>query len=178
MLKKTRSILSLLLIIIALGLAIRYFSNSFTEGDNRSISTAPLFTSSMIDPNAKAQNLSKYKGKIIVLNFWATWCPPCREEMPELSQLHQRYQSKNVVVLGVAIDELHLVKEYLQTSPVTYPILITENAGMDLSDQLGNNQGVLPYTLIINADGKVVETYFGRVSQSLLEPVIKSLLSQ
>ncbi len=175
MLKKILSTLGIIAILISLGLVFRYVAVNSTKPD---ISTNPLFASNLIDANGHAQNLNQYRGKIIVLNFWATWCPPCREEMPELSQLHQIYQSKNVVVLGVAIDEPALVKEFLQTSPVSYPVLVTENTGMDLSSQLGNDKDVLPYTVIIDTNGKLVKTYFGRVSKPLLEAAIKPLLSR
>ena len=124
-----------------------------------------------------SQDLNKYKGKIIVLNFWATWCPPCREEMPELSQLYAEYKNKNVVVLGVAIDELGLVKEFSQNSPVNYPLFVAEDEGMNLGGKLGNDKDVLPYTVIINKDGLVVETYFGRINKALLETSLRPLLS-
>lgn len=175
MLKKTLSTLGIIAILISLGLVFRYFAINSAAPN---ISTDPLFASSLIDAKGHAQNLSQYRGKVIVLNFWATWCPPCREEMPELSQLHQTYQNKNVVVLGIAIDELDLVKEFLQTSPVSYPILVTENTGMDLSNQLGNDKDVLPYTVIIDTNGKLVKTYFGRISKPLLETTINPLLSR
>jgi thiol-disulfide isomerase/thioredoxin len=175
MLKKTISTLGIIAILVSLGLVFRYVAVKSTESG---ISTTPLFTSNLIDANGNAQNLNQYRDKILVVNFWATWCPPCREEMPELSQLHQTYQNKNVMVLGIAIDEPALVKEFLQTSPVSYPVLITENTGMDLSSQLGNDKDVLPYTIVIDTQGKVVKTYFGRVSKPLLEAAIKPLLSQ
>ncbi len=176
MLKKTLSFLGYLVLIACLGLVFRYVALNSAESTKANASSSPLFAASLVDIQGKTQDLSQYQGKIIVLNFWATWCPPCREEMPELSQLHQAYQSKNVAVLGVAIDELDLVKEFLQASPVTYPILVNETSGMDLSDQLGNNQGVLPYTVIIDSNGNVVKTYFGRISKSLLETTIDTLL--
>ncbi len=178
MLKKTLSISVYLVLIVGLGLVFRYFAIHFAEYSSSNISSRPLFAASLMDAQGKIQHLSQYQGKIIVLNFWATWCPPCREEMPELSQFQQAYKNKNVVVLGIAIDDLDLVKEFLQTSPVTYPILVTENSGMDLSDQLGNDQAVLPYTLIINADGNVVKSHLGRINKQLLETAIKPLLSR
>ena len=97
--------------------------------------------------------------------------------MPELSQLHLDYQNKNVVVLGVAIDELKLVQEYLQSSPVSYPVFIAESERMDLSNQLGNEQDVLPYTVIINADGKIVKTHYGRINKSLFATTLEPLLA-
>ncbi len=161
-------------------MAVRHFfvstSNNDTENINVNIDTSSLFDISMMDAQSKQQKLSQYQGKIIVLNFWATWCPPCREEMPELSQLYLDYQNKNVVVLGVAIDELNLVQDYLKASPVSYPILIEESERMDLSSHLGNTQGVLPYTVIIDANGKIAKTYYGRITKSLLSKAINPLI--
>lgn len=112
-----------------------------------------------------------------MLNFWATWCPPCREEMPELSELHTEYNNKNVVVLGVAIDELALVKEFTQESPVSYPLFSAENEGMELASNLGNDKGVLPYTVIINTQGNVVNSYFGRINKTLISEALLPLLA-
>lgn len=176
MLKKVLITIACLGLLISLGLAVRHFSVN-SRGNNNIINTAPLFAASLTDVQGLKQNLSQYKGKIIVLNFWATWCPPCREEMPALSQLYQEYQNKNVVVLGIAIDELALVKDFLLSSPVNYPILISDNESMDLSTELGNDKDVLPYTVIINADGNVIDTFFGRISKPLLETTIQTLLS-
>ena len=96
--------------------------------------------------------------------------------MPELSELYTEYKNKNVVVLGIAVDELNLVKEFSKSSPVSYSLFVAENEGMVLSDNLGNDKGVLPYTVIINTDGTVVDTYFGRVSKPLLETALNPLL--
>jgi hypothetical protein len=82
------------------------------------------------------------------------------------------------VVLGIAEDELPLVQEYLGSSPVTYPIFIAENDAMNLGANLGNDKGVLPYTVIIAADGSVIDTFFGRISKSLLEKTLQNLLPQ
>ncbi|MDO9052097.1 MAG: redoxin family protein [Methylotenera sp.] len=176
--KKFIASLGIILVMLSLGLAIRAFYPTNALGNNTNIATDVLFTTAFINTEGKPQNLKQYQGKIIVLNFWATWCPPCREEMPELTQLHQEYQHKNVAVLGLALDELNLVQEFLQTSPVSYPIFVADSPETDLSGPLGNDKGVLPYTVIINADGQVVNTYFGRISKSLIETAIKPLLSE
>lgn len=187
MLKKILSNVGSLAIVISLGFAIYYFAlnpNSPLRNlnANRSnamystLSTQALFASQLTNEKGLSQNLSQYKGKIIVLNFWATWCPPCREEMPELSALHTEYKNKNVLVLGVAVDELDLVKKFSQESPVSYPLFAAENEGMDLGSGLGNDKGILPYTVIINADGSVVDTYFGRINKTILESALQPLL--
>jgi thiol-disulfide isomerase/thioredoxin len=175
MLKKSLSITLYLTVLVILGLTVRHFLIN-PIANKPEINASSLFSASLTDMQGVKQKLSQYKGKIIVVNFWATWCPPCREEMPELSLLQQEYKNKNVVVLGIAEDELALVKEYLQSSPVTYPIYIADNENMNLGSSIGNDKAVLPYTVIINADGIVIDTFFGRITKSLLEKSIQNLL--
>jgi thiol-disulfide isomerase/thioredoxin len=182
MLRKLFSNLGSLAIMFSLGFVIYYFAlnpNSplrSLNADYSTLSTQVLFASKLTNENGVIQDLGQYKGKIIMLNFWATWCPPCREEMPELSALHTEYKNKNVVVLGVAVDDLRLVREFALAAPVSYPLFAAENEGMELGSGLGNDKGILPYTVIINADGKVVKTYFGRINKSLLEAALRPLL--
>jgi thiol-disulfide isomerase/thioredoxin len=181
MLKKILSKIGYLAIMLGLGFAIYHFVLSpngaliKASADYSKLSTQAVFTSKLPNPDGVSQELSQYKGKIIVLNFWATWCPPCREEMPELSELYTEYKNKNVVVLGVAIDELGLVKEFSMATPVSYPLFAAENEGMALSNDLGNDKGVLPYTVIINPNGAVVDTFFGRINKSLIETALLPL---
>jgi len=126
--------------------------------------------------DGKEVALKTWRNKVIVLNFWATWCPPCREEMPELSNFYTENSSKNVVVIGIAIDEAKAVKSYLKKTKVMYPILVDEEKGVILSKNLGNNQGILPYTVIINSNGSVQKTIFGRIHKDQLDATLKPLL--
>lgn len=182
MLKKVLSNFGYFAVMLSLGFIIYYYFLSPNSTQNKpgfdysTLSTQSFFSANLVNENGISQDLSQYKGKIIVLNFWATWCSPCREEMPELSELYTEYKNKNVVVLGIAVDELNLVKEFSKNSPVSYSLFVAENEGMVLSDNLGNDKGVLPYTVIINTDGTVVDTYFGRVSKPLLETALNPLL--
>lgn len=172
-----------LAMMLSLGFAIYYFllnpNSAFRNlnTDYNKLSTLALFSSNLPNENGVNQDLSQYKGKIIVLNFWATWCSPCREEMPDLSELHTKFINKNVVVLGVAVDELALVKAFAQATPVSYPLFAADNVGMELSYNLGNDKGVLPYTVIINASGQVVNTYFGRIDKMLITEALQPLLA-
>ncbi|MDP1766883.1 MAG: TlpA disulfide reductase family protein [Methylotenera sp.] len=183
MLKKVLSNIGYFAIMLSLGFAIYYYFLSPNavlknlQTDYSALSTQKFFTANLPNQNGVSQDLSQYKGKIIVLNFWATWCPPCREEMPELSELHTEYKIKNVVVLGVVIDELRLVKEFSDANPVSYPLLADETEGMTLASHLGNDKGVLPYTVIINTDGTVTNAYFGRINKSLLASSLDKLLA-
>jgi thiol-disulfide isomerase/thioredoxin len=176
MFSKIKTPLIYLILIVGLGFAIRYFFLNTQVEDGAQQSTTPLFAASF--PNERGENkpLNEYQGKTVVLNFWATWCEPCRDEMPELSELHDNYVAKNVVVLGIAIDEVSAISEFTQTTKVSYPLFAADMAGMEIATNLGNNKGVLPYTVIIKADGTVHKTFFGRISKALLEKSIAPIL--
>jgi thiol-disulfide isomerase/thioredoxin len=179
MLNKILSPIGTIILIVCLGFAIRYFFlNGASVQDGNGESTQALFANTYPDENGKPQALKQWQGKVIVLNFWATWCPPCRDEMPELSELYTQYQNKNVIVLGMAIDEMALVKEFNTEAKISYPLLIAEESGMEIASGLGNNKGVLPYTVIIKADGSVAKTYFGRITKPLIEETLLNLLQK
>jgi thiol-disulfide isomerase/thioredoxin len=165
-----------LLLIVSIGFGFRYYflGTHIEQGGNQA--TTPLFAASFPNEKGQIQHLKQYAGKTVVLNFWATWCEPCREEMPELSALHQIYQGKNVVVLGVAIDDVATIDEFLKETKVSYPLFAAEMEGMQIAANLGNDKAVLPYTVIIKADGNVAKTYFGRVSKPLLEETLFKLI--
>ena len=164
------------LLAASIGFGFRfYFQDTHGEhGGNQA--TAPLFAASFPDEKGQIQYLKQYAGKIVVLNFWATWCEPCREEMPELSQLHDAYKDQNLVVLGVAVDDVAAIKEFSKETIVSYPLFAAEVQGMDLAAGLGNDKSALPYTVIIKADGSVAKTYFGRITKPLLEQALSNLL--
>lgn len=177
MLKKLVSPIGSIILVVGIALVTLYFRMPETIViDTNNAPTQGLFATSMPDENGKQQALKQWQGKIIVLNFWATWCPPCREEMPELSELHTQYQDKNVTVIGIAVDEVALIKEFSEETSISYPILADEENGMTLSASLGNNKGALPYTLIIKPDGTIAKTYLGRVSKSQLEKTLNTLM--
>ena len=174
MLNKKLSFIAYIVVLLILGWVLRYFA--LNPLGQPQITAKSLYNTKLIRIDGTAANADAYRNKIIVLNFWATWCPPCREEMPELSQLHTQYQQQNVTVLGVAIDEPSAVAEYLKNAPVSYPVLLTENESFDLASQLGNNQAVLPYTVIIDENGSIIETFMGRITKEKLEKPLHKLL--
>lgn len=171
-----------LLAIIALGLVInwglRHFVLENNSGQALSASTESLFASQFPDSRGVTQGLSQWKGKILVINFWASWCPPCREEMPELAEIYTRYQTRNVMVIGIAAEELAKMLAYAQTAPMPYPLLAGDLQAMGLSEQLGNGPGALPYTVIIDPTGNTVTTYTGRISALMLTADIENLLKK
>jgi thiol-disulfide isomerase/thioredoxin len=183
MLKKLLSPVGIIIAIICLGLVFRfaYLQLQASERDvqtSNNISTKGFFASSFPNELGENKNLKPYEGKIVVLNFWATWCEPCRDEMPELSALNSAYLDKNVVVLGLAIDEVDAIKAFVAETKVSYPLFAAESTGMELAASLGNDKGVLPFTLIIQPDGSIAKTYFGRISKPLLEKTLAKLIQK
>ena len=122
-----------------------------------------LFAQSMNDAAGKAQALSIYKGKPLVVNFWAPWCAPCVQEMPELSALAGELAGKKVGVIGIGIDSPTNIAQFAAKFKIGYPLYVAGMSGTDLSREFGNKAGGLPYTVLIGADGKVRKTYLGRI---------------
>lgn len=109
-------------------------------------------------------SMASLRGKPVLLNFWATWCPPCVEELPLLSSFYQQYSSKGWQVLGLAVDQLEPVKRFLTRSPVTFPVALAGLPGVELSKSLGNLSGGLPFTVVLGSDGLVAHRKIGRLS--------------
>lgn len=95
------------------------------------------------------------RGRPLLLNFWATWCPPCLKEMPELDRFYAEVAPRGWQVIGLAADASAPVRDFLRRAPVRYPIVIAGAAGITLSRRLGNPDGALPYTILFGADGRV-----------------------
>lgn len=139
-----------------------------------------LFETTFKNLDNQELSLKQWQGKNIVLNFWAPWCPPCRDEMPELSHLQDQYKDQNVVVIGLAAEDVEKTQAYFKedkSRAVSYAILIGDLVAMDLSEKLGNSRGILPYTVVIDANGQVVKTFLGRINQPLIEKSLLPLLN-
>lgn len=123
-----------------------------------------LWSANFESPAGPPIAMQAYRGKPLVLNFWATWCPPCVEEMPLLDAFSRQNGGKNIQVIGLAIDQPSAVRAFLQRTPVSYPIGLAGLGGTELSKTLGNDSGGLPFTVVIGAGGDVVQRRMGRVS--------------
>ena len=123
-----------------------------------------LWSSEFDQADGKILRLADFQGQPLVLNFWATWCTPCVEEMPLLNTFFQENQSKSWQVVGLAIDQPSAVKRFLKQYPVSYPIGMAGLGGTELVKKLGNPEGSLPFTLVVNAKGAVVVQKLGKLS--------------
>lgn len=176
MVKKISALLAAALAVFIISLGIRHYVLN-SSADVSALSTQALYAATYPDAAGHAQALNQWRGKLTVVNFWATWCPPCREEMPELSQLQEQYRERGVIVLGISTDDVAKIREFGQEIKVSYPLLAGNDDAMNIAASLGNDKGVLPYTAIVKADGTVVKTYFGRISKVRLEETLLPLLS-
>ncbi len=122
-----------------------------------------FFQLKLQDTQDQPRQLNEWQNKFLVVNFWATWCSPCVEEMPELNQLQQEFKDKEIQILGLAIDSPSNVKEFQQKVSVSYPLLLAGIDGSELTRKMGNQAGGLPFTALINKQGKIVKTYLGRL---------------
>jgi thiol-disulfide isomerase/thioredoxin len=102
-----------------------------------------------------------YAGRPLLINFWASWCGPCIKEMPELDGFAQRQSTNGTQVVGIALDQADAVRAFLQRTPVGYPILLDVASTRDSGVQLGNAKGVLPYSVLVGADGRVLKQKLG-----------------
>jgi len=116
------------------------------------------------DVSGEPHRLSEWNGKVVLVNFWATWCGPCREEMPLLNRTRRELAGKDLEVVGIAIDDAAAVGSFLNASPVSYPILIGGNT--DTLYQFGDGSGVLPYSVLVGRDGKLLSQRAGSFSDS------------
>lgn len=121
-----------------------------------------------VDSTGRTRHLSDWRGSRIVVNYWASWCPPCIEEMPMLDTYAATHADRGLVVIGIAEDDPDAVREFLSRHPVAYPILLGE--GMDGSSmQLGNSRNVLPFTALIGADGRLLDRRAGVLDEAALD---------
>jgi len=135
-----------------------------------------LTPGSFPDLNGKPQAISQWRGKVLILNFWATWCIPCREEIPALMKVQHKYASNGVQVVGIAIDNVSKVRDYAAEMHIDYALLIGGMEALGLSKELGNGSGVLPYTIVFDRAGKVAYSHAGALTETVLGTILTPLL--
>lgn len=129
------------------------------------------------DVHGKAVSIGRWDGRVIVLNFWATWCAPCRKEIPLLNTLHNRYTKRGVQIVGVAVDNTEAVTQFMRSVPMHYPVLIGDQAGLDIIEAYGDRAGALPYTVFINRAGIIDSMASGALTEEFARASIERLLA-
>lgn len=128
------------------------------------------------DVQGRTQSLGQWRGQVLVVNYWATWCAPCREEIPVFVRFQERYGSRGLQFVGIAIDEPDKVAEFAREFRINYPLLLGGLETIELLRQAGNRAGVLPYTLVIDRKGSLVTREPGGLKEARLESLIRPLL--
>lgn len=136
-------------------------------------SPLPPFTLNGLDGVKK--DIGQWQGKVRVINFWATWCPPCKREIPAMIKAQKSYGRQGLQIIGIALDNSEAVRAYVRESAINYPILLGD-AAIEVSEKLGNDMGLLPYTVIVDQLGNVAYVHYGELDHATLESEIKKLL--
>lgn len=164
---------SIAILFAALGIFVA--DRKTTPAQAEPTAVTKLFSESMPDAQGKQQALAQWKDKVLIVNFWATWCAPCVDEMPELSALQQELAPHGRQVIGIGIDSASNIAEFAQKYQISYPLYVSGVQGTDLSRQLGNQAGGLPFTVVIDRNGEVRKTYLGRLKMDELRADLSAL---
>jgi len=131
----------------------------------------------LADLDGRAFTLADYKGKLLIVNFWATWCPPCLHEIPVLVKMQERYGARGFQLIGPAVDDIEDARRAAPGLKFNYPVAVgTPEAMLELMSRLGNEQGGLPFSVVITPDGKILERQLGEYSEIELAALIEENL--
>ena len=130
--------------------------------------------------DGQTHSLDEYHGKLLLLNFWATWCTPCLHEIPALVKLQQQYAARGLQIVGPAVDDPDAVRSMMGPLGINYPVLTgTPDSMIDLMEKLGNGPGGLPFSLVVGADGLIIDRHLGEFTAAELQQLVeKNLPSQ
>lgn len=175
MMNKRFTLSAILIGVLCAGLGATLGAKKYEPVPAADTAVQQLFSLTLNDANAKPQAMKQWQGKFLIINFWATWCKPCVEEMPELVQLQKDLASNNVQLLGLGIDTPSNIAEFTKKYQISYPVFAAGMDGTSISQAMGNKAGGLPFTALISPEGKVVKAYSGRLKMSELRADIQRL---
>lgn len=136
---------------------------------------ANLLAARFRDLSGNSRRLLDWQGRVLLCNFWATWCTPCREEIPLLVAARQHRLSSGFEVVGIGIDSVEKIVEFMATYRISYPILVADAAAIELMRGLGNRAGALPYTVVFDRSGSVVHRHLGAMTAQDIDQVLAGL---
>ena len=161
------------LVALAVGAGTAYFRGSHDATRDGSAILGLVLP----DAQGRQQALAQWRGKVLVVNFWATWCAPCREEMPEFVAAQARDGAKGVQFVGIAVDDPVKVRSFIKEIGLNYPALIGGYGAIELSKTLGNDLAALPFTIVLDRQGRVAHTQLGPLKAARLDDLLGKLLN-
>ncbi len=156
--------------------AVSTASKEVKKAEANQIKTETFFAASFKDFDRKLQPMNQYKGKTIVAYFWATWCRSCVAEVPMLKAMQEKYKDKNVVFVGIAVDNMDKVQKFVKDYEINYPILIGGDEALALSKDLGNLVTGLPFMVMIDKNGQFSAKFLGELKQEKLESKLNKII--
>ena len=161
--------------VLALGAGAYVARTSLTPSSIGKDATALLGTS-LPDLDGHEQSIGQWRGKVIVVNFWATWCAPCREEMPQFVRTQTALGDKGLQFVGIAVDQADKAQQFAKEIGVNYPTLVGGMGAMHLSATLGNDLMALPFTVVVDRAGRIAHTQLGPLKQAQLDSLVAKLI--
>ena len=161
---------------VAVGAVALGFGIEVAIRDREPSDAIALFAVSLPDTQGTPQRLDQWRGKVLVVNFWATWCDPCREEMPQFVQAQREFGPKGLQFVGIAVDQRDKVIQFAKELGLNYPALIGGYDALELSKPLGNRLAALPFTIILDRDGHIAHTQLGPLKSGQLRSIVSNLL--
>lgn len=137
----------------------------------------PLFAARFKDFNRTFQPLEQWRGKPLVVYFWATWCEPCKREVPELIKVYEENKARGLEVVGIAVDNADKVQAFAKEYRITYHVLLGGNDALSLSRKMGNAIGGLPFLVAVDRKGRIIGTHIGELPPGKLEELVAPLVS-
>ena len=170
-----RSVQILLFVVVTLVAAAGgYWFSGPTH--SRHINGDGVLAATFPDLSGELHRIGSWKGKVLVVNFWATWCPPCLEEIPMFVRLQQALGQRGLQFVGIAVDQPDKVADFVAKNAVNYPVMIGQLDAIKIAESAGNDSGGLPYTLVFDRQGRVESRHFGGLTERELKPIIEKLL--
>jgi thiol-disulfide isomerase/thioredoxin len=174
---------TLLLVLLAAGAAVTGFFAYRTLVDPKPAVRAPAPEAARTAPDFALPDLDgqmrmsdEWHDRIRVVNFWATWCPPCRKEIPLLKEIQAEYADRGVQVIGIAMDETEAVTEYAESMDFNYPVLIGQQEAVDLGNRFLKDFIGLPFTVFTDRDGRIVDIHTGELHRDQIETYLGRIL--
>jgi thiol-disulfide isomerase/thioredoxin len=179
---KSRTTFAGIAVLAAISGAAAWWASRVPREQPAPTATAPEISSGAIwavafkDAHGDSRSLAEFQGQVTVVNFWATWCVPCREEMPGFVRLQERWKERGVRFVGLSDDEPAKVDRFATELKINYPLWVGADAAGALSKRLGNRLGVLPHTVILDPNGNPVEGRVGPYLEQDLEQKLAALV--
>lgn len=165
-------------LIISIAAILALSAGIATQINLSSPSTASTLTEFKFpDITGKIRSSKEWQGKILLINFWASWCPPCIKEIPEFIQLQKQLGQQNIQFIGIAVEDRDSALSYTNIDSINYPILIAAEKGITLAQQLGNHINAIPFTLVVDQFGNIVHRHPGEFSKQQILEVVSPLFN-